>query len=198
MRDAFYEESASSQHAAAESKKYMVFHVTGIICIVAAAIHAFFSITFVPAIIGEAEDTLTRVLSLVQWFAPFLLLVGGWLLAWWWKKRYNVSYDYVFVEDELRISKVFNGKKRKFLVKLTADSILKLGLCDNDSYERTISGREKSVCRMTPNKTPSEGKMFIYVVNSGAIDKTVYVLECREQLLGHLVQAAGRNKLELK
>lgn len=198
MRDAFYEESASSQRAETETKKYMVFHVIEIICIVMAAIHAFFSISFVPAIIAESEETITLVFGLIQWFSPFLLLVGLALLMWYWKKRYNVSYDYIFVEDELRISKVLNGKKRKFITKITAESVLKLGLCANDSFERTISGQERSVKYMTPNREPSEGKMFIYIVTSGSVGKTIYVLECREQLLGFLVQAAGRNKLELR
>ena len=198
MRDAFYEESASSQRATAEIRKYMIFHVIGIICIVIAVIHAFFSVAFVPAIISESKETITLVLGLVQWFSPFLFLVGLAILCWWWKKRYNVSYDYVFVEDELRISKVLNGKKRKFLTKITAEEILKLGFCANDSFERTISGQERYVKYMTPNKEPSEGKMFIYVVRSGSMGKTIYVLECREQLLGYLVKAAGRNKLELR
>ena len=198
MRDAFYEESASSQRAATEAKKYTVFHVIGIICIVMAAIHAFFSFAFVPAIISESEGTIALAFGLIQWFSPFLLFVGLAILMLRWKKRYNVSYDYIFVEDELRISKVFNGKKRKFITKITAESILKMGLCANDSFDRTISGQERSVKYMTPNREPSEGKMFIYIVTSGSVGKSIYVLECREQLLAHLVQAAGRNKLELR
>ena len=42
----------------------------------------------------------------------------------------------------------------------------------------------------------AEGKIFIYLLYSSSIEKRVYVLECRKELLEYLVFAAGRNKFE--
>lgn len=202
MRDAFYEESAISQRGASEAKKYTVLHVISIICCVLAALHAFFSLTFVPKIINDCKTqgvgAGAMAFQLIWWFLPLIMLVGMFFFFWKWKKRYNVSYDYTFVEDELRISKVFNGKRRKFIITLKADQILKIGLCENDSFERTVSGNQKKVRYMTPNREPSEDKSMVYVLYSSFIEKSVYVIECRKQLLEYLVLAAGRNKWEAR
>ena len=54
----------------------------------------------------------------------------------------------------------------------------------------------KKAVPLTPNNEPAEGKIFIYLLYSSSIEKRVYVLECRKELLEYLVFAAGRNKFE--
>lgn len=202
MRDAFYEESAISAKSAVEAKKYGILHVLSVICCVLAAFHAFFSVIFVPNIINDCKTqgygVGTTVFQIIWWFMPFIVLVALFFFFWWWKKRYNVSFDYTFVEDELRISKVFNGKRRKFIITLKADQMLKIGLCENESFERTVSGIQKKVKYMTPNREPAEEKSMVYVLYSSSIEKSVYILECRKQLLEYLILAAGRNKWEAR
>lgn len=198
MREAFYEESAISRKSATEAKKYTVLHVISLIFLVAAAIQLFFSFTAVTSYIASYTG-FALAFALVQWFGLIAVLVLLFFLFWKMKKRYNLSYDYTFVEDELRISKVFNGKKRKFLITLKSDQILKIGLCENDSFERTIAGfSKKSIVYCTPNAEPAEGKMFIYIIYSSTMGKTAYILECREMLLNYVVRAAGRNKFETR
>ena len=198
MREAFYEESAISRKGASEAKKYMILHVISIVFLVAAAIHIFFSFSAVIGYISKLKG-LQLAFALVQWFGLLAVLVALFFLFWKMKKRYNLSYDYTFVEDELRISKVFNGKKRKFLITLKADQILKIGLCENDSFERTIAGlSKKAIVYCTPNEEPAEEKMFIYIIYTSTLGKTAYILECREMLLNYVVRAAGRNKFETR
>ncbi len=197
MRDALYEESASSANSSSEVKKYTVIRIFSIVFFVLAALHAMLSFTLVPAMIAENTGGGLAFL-LVQWFSFLVMFLGLGILLSRMKLRYNVSYDYIFVEDELRVSKVFNGKKRKFLLTMKKDGILKVGLCERDSFERTLSGETKKPTFLTPNDTPREGKMMIYIVYSDSVGKTVYVLECREQLLEHIVATVGRNKLELQ
>ena len=75
--------------------------------------------------------------------------------------------------------------------------MLKIGYADKDSFQRTLEGiRNKKAVYFTPNKEPAEGKMFIYILYSTSIEKTLYVLECRQQLLEFIVMAAGINKFE--
>ncbi len=198
MRDAFYEESVSSLRKEQESRRYTILRVVSIITYVIGGFLLFFSLYVVPDIV-EKTSGLGLALSLVQWFLPIVFFIGTGIFFTRFKRRYNVSYDYIFVEDELRVSKVFNGKKRKFLFKLKADSILKLGLCERDSYERTLAGQNRKPIYLTPNRDEAaEGKIFIYLVYSDVAGKDVYVLECREMLLEYLVMAAGKNKLELQ
>ena len=195
----FYEESAGSARQKKEAKMFQVFHIAGIIFFVFAAFGVFLSFLFVPSMIDQAQkEDINPTLSILIWCLWIVSIGAIGVVFWILKKRFNISYDYVFVEDELRISKVFNGKRRKFIITLKADQILKIGLCENDSFERTVSGNQKKVRYMTPNREPSEDKSMVYVLYSSSIEKSVYVIECRKQLLEYLVLAAGRNKWEAR
>lgn len=199
MKDALYEESVQSVKADKEVKLYMVFHAISIVCLVAAIVQALIFVSIqVPALAYNKEaTTVQKIIGCAIW----LLFIGVFLLLAFLftkiKRRFNLCYDYLFVEDELRITKVFNGKKRKFLCKLEADRILKIGYCDKESFERTVAGLQgKKTKMLTPNLEPAEGKMFIYILYSSTIEKSVYVIECRQKMLEYLVLAAGRNKFE--
>ena len=197
-RSAFYEESAVSTREKSERRMYQVFHIASIVVLVIAAFLVLLSLTFVPGIISDPELTGTeKAVNLVVWFLPILMLVGFFFLFRHIKRKNNLSFDYTFVEDELRVTKVFNGKSRKHLHTFKADQILKIGYVENPSFERTVAGLQgKKAVPLTPNNEPAEGKIFIYLLYSSSIEKRVYVLECRQELLEYLVFAAGRNKFE--
>lgn len=198
MREAFYEESAISVRSDAEAKKYTAMNVFAIIFFVLAGLWAFLSLNAAPASLLEQKGAALAI-ALIQLIAPFLFLIASGIAFLKLKKRYNVSFDYTFVEDELRVSKVFNGKKRKFLIALKAEQMLKIGYCENDSFERTTANMgKKSVIFCTPNAEPAEGKKFIYILYPASAEKCVYVLECRTMLLEYVVRAAGRNKFETR
>ncbi len=205
VRDGFYEESATSARSKTEEKYYRVFFILAVICFVIGAFIASFSFTYVVNVLDStvAEDgtvyTFARIFAFVQWFGMIAIFLGVGLIFWFLKNRFNVSYDYVFVEDELRITKVINGKKRKYLTTLKADSILQIGWVESDAYERACRGLDgKRPKKCTSNREPIEGKEFIYIVYSTSIAKMIYILECRRMLLEYLVLAAGRTKLEQK
>ncbi|MGN1078124.1 MAG: hypothetical protein ACI4ST_06370 [Candidatus Gallimonas sp.] len=209
MRDALYEESAQSQKAKSEARMYTVIHVLSIVFIVLGIVQLLICMMVVPGIIGqytnpqEGEAQLTGLglaIGLIMWIGPVALWALMAFLAYRFKRRFNLSFDYLFVEDELRITKVFNGKKRKYLVTLKTDQMLKIGNCeDEEGFENTVRGLNgKKPKFMTPNREPAEGKMFIYILYSSSIEKNVYVIECRMEMLEYIVRAAGRNKLEWK
>lgn len=206
MREAFYEESASSARSVAEAKVYTVFRVLAIIAFVGAALLLAFSFTYVPFVLAGTVDEATgqvytapRVFYIAAYFvfAGLVALTG--FLFWKFKNRYNVSYDYIFVEDELRVSRVFNGMRRKFFKKFNADMIVKLGKCANDSYRSATAGLgKKQIVYLTPNREPREGREFYYMVYSSSTEKTVYILESKVELIEYLIRAAGRNKWETR
>lgn len=205
MREAYYEESAVSARSAREEKLYNVFKISAIVAFVIAAFLGSFAFAYLPYLWEQTmnaeggRNTLAFVFGLVAYFGPIVLVFGAGLLFWFMKNRFNVSYDYIFVEDELRVSKVFNGKKRKFLKTFKTDQMLKLGKCDSDGFERSCAGLDKKRIRhLTPNPEPCEGKDFYYFVYSSSIEKSVYILEGRKELMDYIVLAAGRNKWEAR
>lgn len=195
-RGALYEESAIAADERSERRKYQIFHVASIVCVVLIAIMIFLTFALLPSVIG-ANKGVALAIALIIWFLPLLSFVGFFFLFWKLKRRFNLSFDYTFVQDELRITKVFNGKSRKHLVTLKADQMLKIGYVEGESYRRLSAGlRGKKPVILTPNHEPMEGKVFAYIHYSTSIEKTLYILECRKELLEYVVFAAGRNKFD--
>lgn len=195
-----YEESATPADGAHELKMWRVFHVAQWVFIVLSGIAVFLSMLLVPSMFAEFNkdhNVPALIFTLVTWFGGLGSLVLIAVLFWRLKLRRNVSFDYNFVEDELRVSKVFNGRKRKFLHRIAADHILKIGYCDRPSFEDTARPFDKkSVKYLTPNYEPTEGKFFFYILYSDSIGKRLYIIESREMMLEFLVRAAGMNKFE--
>lgn len=206
IREAYYEESAACAKSVSEAKLYTVFKVVSIVFFVIAVIQLPFAFASISDSVilysnppeGETAITGTQLaFGIVTWLLFILLPLGTGILFFFLKKRFNQSYDYLFVEDELRVAKVYNGKKRKYLKTLKCDQMLKLGKCSADSFERTCAGMgKKQIVFLTPNRAPSENKDFYYILYSSSIEKTVYIVETRVQMIDYLVLAAGRNKWE--
>ena len=197
-REKFYEESAISTRSEKEKKLYTVFKVAAIVFFVFFGIQFFMSFPYIGNVVANENVTTSgKALFIVMWVGLTLtwLLIG--FLLFKLKNRFNVSYDYTFVEDEIRFTKVFNGKRRKFITTVTMDQILKIGYCDKPSFEAALRGNKgKKPKILTPNKEPDEEKMFIYLIVNTSLERRIYVLECRKLLLEYLVFAAGRTKLE--
>ncbi len=197
-RDALYEESAQTAKGSKEAKLYTVFNVTAWVLLVIAMIFGFlFFIRLLPYTINEYKSGNMGVgglvLNIALWGGAALMLGLASFLTFRFRLRYNVSYDYLFVEDELRITKVFNGKKRKHVITMSADHMLQIGYCEGDTFERTLDSVGKPRL-MTSNKEPAEEKQFVYILYSSPIGKELYILECKKELLEYVVRAAGRNK----
>lgn len=193
-RDALREESAQPVESEKQAKWYTTFHVLFLAFSVIALIWAFVCLTILPTGLQKVKGA-ALALSLVVWLTPFFAFSLTAFLFFRLRLRFNVSFDYLFVEDELRITKVFNGKKRKHLVTLEADHILQIGYCEGSTFERTYAGLNGAKpMLMTPNKEPTEGKDFIHILYSTSLGKSLYILECRKEMLEHLVLAVGRNK----
>ena len=197
QKGGFYEESASSGRSRKEAKMYMVFHIAGIVFFVLAVISLLWFFTLdLPLTLSEAKEANANpALAIVIKVLGILITAGVGVLFWWMKRRFNVSYDYTFVEDELRIVKVFNGRRRKLFANLKADQILKIGYEQADSYHDAVAGLAGKKPKLaTPNQEPEEGKQFIYIAYSTSLGKEIYVIECRQAMLEYLVSAVGITK----
>lgn len=197
-RSSLYEESAISLREAKEAKFYSVFRAIALVFFVLGAIMLVYTLNYSLGILGNPDlNGAQRAVAIAIVAIMNLSLFGVGLCMWFMKNRFNISYDYIFVEDELRLTKVFNGRKRKFITTVKMDQVLKIGWVDKPSYDATVRGLQgKKPHILTPNRTPAEGKDFYYLLVSGSLGKSLYVLECRMEMLEHLVFAAGRTKLE--
>ena len=193
-KDALYEESAQPVNAKKQARWYMVFHVMGVLFAIFTGIQALVCITFLPGMLSGVRGVALAI-YLIMWIGLAAVFALASFVFFRIRRRFNISYDYLFVQDELRITKVFNGRKRKPLVTLNADQILQLGYCEGAAFERTYAGlKGAKPLVMTPNREPAEDKEFIHILYSTSMGKTLYILECRKEMLEHLIPVVGRNK----
>ena len=205
--EAFYEESAICKDTEKKAKGYAVLHILSIIFLilgVIAMVVGLFNFPIPPkeenfttnadylnALDGYKGYFMLCVISLALG-TLFLLL---WFTFWVIKAKINISYDYCFINGELRISRIYNVNKRKLLVVIDCAEILQIGDADNSSFERLKADPTTSFIVCTPNMAPQGDKFFMYVLcNRGG--KELYVLECRENMLMNILKFAKRGVLE--
>lgn len=177
----FYEESATNNNAEKEMRKAKIMHILSIVC---------FVIGFFGVIIGISYVSINTIISWILLCCWFFLASFIFQLI---KRRFNVTYDYVFVSGELRISKVFNTNKRKLRALIECSEIVQIGDVDNGEVERLSASPDVTNVVCTPNIAPADDKFFMYIYTD---DKTLYLLECRESLLMNILKFTRRGVLE--
>lgn len=180
--DVFYEESSIAKNEAKGKRKYKIAHILSNVFLVIGILLLFFTLN-IPV------DGIILWLFICSWF--FVC----WFVLFKIKNRFNVNYDYTFVSGELRIVKVFNVNKRKLLVKLQPDDIIQLGDVDNTSFDNLRADPNTKMVFCSANDEPSEDKFFMYILANDN-GKKLYVLECREVLLMHMLRFLKRTTLE--
>lgn len=180
--DVFYEESSIARNERKGKTKYQIFKILSNIFL-AIGILGIALIFYVPL------DGIVFWLFICAWF--FIC----WFILYRIKNRFNVNYDYTFVSGEVRIVKVFNVNKRRLLVKIQPEDIIQLGDVENTSFENLRADPNTKFVFCAANDEPSEGKFFMYIF-ANTNGKTLYVLECREVLLMHILRFVKRTALE--
>ena len=199
--DIFYEESAVNQNSKKGERNYKIvnaFYYIFLILTMLTGFGAFFNFPF--PLSGDATQEALEAYELMKMmfgFIVFLFLtfLGLTIILNMLRRKINVSYDYVFVSGELRISKVFNVNKRKLITRLNQEEILQVGDVDGASFERLRSDPQTKEVVCTPNLVAGEGKFFLYILATEGVKK-LYVLECREELLLHMMQFLRRDILD--
>lgn len=181
--DVFYEESSLARDSVKASRKYKIFHIASIVFLTLGIIAVLFSWDFVPI----------KALPVWLFFCSWFFVC--WFVLFKLKNRYNVSYDYAFVSGELRIAKVINVNKRKLVVRIQPEEIIQIGDADNVSFDNLQADPNTKTIFCTSNTEADEDKFFMYILvnNNG---KKLYVLECRELLLMHILKFVKRTTLE--
>ena len=190
--DAFYEESAINQNAIKEGRRYKIFNVISYIFLFLGILLLVMAIFNMPLGGSDAGGY-----WMLFWFMLLqgLMFMGMWFAFYKIKSRYNVSFDYVFVTGELRISKVFNVNKRRLVARIDCEDMIQVGDVDNPSFDRFRADPMVKTVFCTPNVETSNGKFFMYVL-ANYNGRKLYVLECRENLLMNIMKFAKRSVLE--
>ena len=192
--EAFYEESALNKNEITEKRLYQILHVVSMVFLFLGVVLAIAFLFNFPWIAPTAEDKALQIIFGIAGILAALSFLTSFFFSKL-KKRFNVSYDYCFVSGELRISKVFNVSHRKLVARIDCDDMLQIGDVDNPSYNRFKADPSIKEMVCSPNAEPARDKFFMYVLASYN-GKTLFVLECRENLLLNIMKFAKRSVLE--
>ncbi|MBQ8229897.1 MAG: hypothetical protein IJZ32_04310 [Clostridia bacterium] len=180
--DIFYEESSIAQNAASGARKYQILNILSQVFLWIGILMIFIAF-MLPFNV------------LIFWFINVAMFFAIWFVLRRWKMNFNVSYDYCFVSGELRISKVVNINRRKLVARFTTEEMIQIGDIDNPSFERFRSDPTSKTVICTSNVEATDGKFFMYIL-AEYNGKKLFVLECREELLMHILKFAKRGTLE--
>ena len=180
--DIFYEESALCQSSKRSGLRYKILSGIRYVLLFLWVTFLTFTIMYVPSVIC------------IPFAINTAFFFGMWYLLRRLQMRMNVSYDYTVVSGELRIIKVMNINRRKLVTRFESEAILQIGDVETDSYDRLSSDPNTKKVFCTSNDTAAEGKFFMYIlIEDGG--KKLYILECRETLLMHVMRFAKRSAL---
>lgn len=189
MQEVFYEESVAMHNEKPAKRRFTVFTVTAVLCIVFAFI-SFMNFMFTDM---EVEG---YVINLVIWGIMFAVMVAGAVFLLIKRHSFFLSYDYTFVSGELRISKVLHNRKRKLLYRLSDDKLIMIGRVDSETYKKLKSAPDNKEDILTPNSEAEEGKEFFYIQAATNAGKRILIFECRPQLIAAVLHYTRRNILE--
>ncbi len=180
--DVFYEESSQAHDSKKDTKKHLIVSIISYVFLALGCMGILLIFNF-------PMDLLLPLIFFTIW------MFATWFLLSRFKRNFNVSYDYCFVSGELRISKVFNVNKRKLVARIDAEDMIQLGDVENPSYERFSNDPTVKTVFCTSNNSAAEGKFFMYIL-AEYNGRKLFVLECRETLLMHILRFVPRSKLE--
>ena len=180
--DVFYDECSKAKGSEKARRKYTIVNILANVFLVIGIIMLLLTL-YIPI------DGIVFWLFFCSWF--FVC----WFVLFKFKNRFNVSYDYTFVSGELRIAKVINVNKRKLVVRIQAEDIIQLGDVDNTAFDGLRADPNTKTVFCTSNDEAEEGKFFMYILVSDN-GKKLYILECRELLLMHILKFVKRTTLE--
>ena len=189
MQEVFYEESVGMRDEKPAKRRYTIFTVSGVLCIIF-AIFSFMNFMFTDM---NVEG---YVISLIVWGVLFAVMLAGAIFMFIKRHSFYLSYDYTFVSGELRISKVIHNRKRKLLYRLSDDKLILIGRIESASYKKLKAAPNSKEDILTPNVEAEEGKEFFYIQAATNVGKRILVLECRPQLISTILRYTKRNILE--
>ena len=184
MQETFYEESSVTQDLKGNKAKYIIFKVISISSLV---MGIFFTIMlFIAGSVFELIFSI--VLAAMSYFIFFFLGRK--------KDAFFLDFDYTFISGNLRISKVFNNKRRKNIANFNTTDIITLGRVDSQTYERLVKDPQNKLMIATPNQEAGENKGFYYIHFNQSGNKKVMVLECTEFFMYTVLKHSSKTVLE--
>lgn len=186
MQELFCEESAIMRDDRRAKRWYNIFRVVSIIGFVLGSfvLLMLLMLLLMPVDADAIEeaggiDTTALIIQIVVFLVIAILLFLTGALFKVKKHKFFLSYDYTYVNGELRLAKVIHDRKRKILYRLLDEQILQIGRVGSDSYDKLKHSPDCKEEILTPNEEAADEKEFFYIQAATKVGKRLLILECR-------------------
>ena len=188
MYEVYYEESATVANPTSAKRKYNIGKILSILS---------YCLTFVWFLIFLIFYGLSNVvIDLIVLFFPIITFIAIGIVIGKVKNTFYQEYDYAFVSGSVRVAKVFNMSKRRFLFEFNCDAIEKLGEYGSETYNQYANMPGVKTQILTPNDLPGNGKNFYYIVVNINADKKLLVFECTKTFMLNVLKFSKKTVLE--
>ena len=195
----FIEETSSLKQSEKNRKKYFIYTLVSYASLVVAILSLFFAPIFIKVkngkitIVASGAGLIVNIATLVLTFGLFLFLHFLFLKK---KNKIFVEYDYVFTDEKLAVSAIYNETKRSFIDKTDVKDIVKIGKITSGSYKKILSDPTvKKVKYFSDGKT-EDGKKIFYVLYNGKNGKTCMQIEVSEKFMVAILKVTGKEVVE--
>lgn len=132
------------------------------------------------------------LLTFLGVLVPFLLLVAAiaWYLIFAFWSRFNVVYEYVFVDGQIDFDKILGGNARKHIKRIDLDTAIVVAPQRShalDGYKH-LQGKPFDYTSLDPER---ENLVYV-IVNKGKTDNEIIRFEPDESMLALMKKKAPR------
>lgn len=187
MKEVFYEETCFAVQSESKKKKIILFKILSLGCYVVSFL--------LLLILYYMVQYLTLLNGLIVFTPPTIFLVMG-IIINKLKDRLLVEYDYTFVTGSIRFSKVFNNVKRKNIISFDCTEIEKIGRYNSPVCNKYFLLDSVKKFFLTSNDEPAEDKGRFYIVTSKNTQKYIFILECTNEFLIHILRSTKSHAIE--
>lgn len=187
MREVFYEEASFINDKRSASRKYNTYRIISIFSISLSFV-VFFAVYMVVQ---------NLIYTILHCLLPMAALIAAGIILGRIKNRFYVEYDYTFVTGSVRFAKVIKEIKRVRVAMFDTSSILKIGRTESLSFSQYKDMPEVKICELHANDEPSENCEFFYIYTIFEGNKTVFIIDCTEKFIAHIMQFANKGIFEL-
>ena len=174
MNNRYFEYNVKPKNENKERFIYKILYILKLVFIILSSIAFFIAFMF---------DNLFWVI--------FTILLTATLVTWYFQLKFYNFYDFIFVDGNVSVVKIYNNTRRKNLLKFSVKSIVSIGLIGKGNYVKYHN--DKNVKKIYAfNKISSKDLYFL--IDNG--EKFLLYLPFDEKFLSGVLRYNTQNKLE--
>ncbi len=162
----YCEQNLSNSNVEKKKKKNTVLKIVRIVLLILIVVSAIFAyINIINAKLKPISGFIINLIFSLLFVVPFIL---GFIFVGKYIANFNMEYDYILIDGQMRIVKVINRSKRRIFTTINFADVESVGRLDCDAYERYAQSKEIKKQFAICDYENEENIAYIYYNKDGA------------------------------